>query len=143
MANTGFDPTQNPFPDIAKLMEQFKVPGVDVGKIVESQRKNIEALTRANQAAYAGVQELAKRPTELLQETMAEGQAARAQAPSRDSAGVAQQTELAQQAFGKAFDNMRELAEIAAKSQTQAWEAFQKRIHENFAEFRKLIQPSK
>ena len=61
----------------------------------------------------------------------------------RDSAGVAQQTELAQQAFGKAFDNMRELAEIAAKSQTQAWEAFQKRIHENFAEFRKLIQPSK
>ena len=143
MANSGFDPTQNPFPDIAKLMEQFKVPGVDVTKIIEAQRKDIEALTQANQAAYAGVQELARRQTEILQETMAEWQAAMAQAGSRDGAGVAQQAELAQKAFGKAFGNMRELAEITAKSQTQAWEAMQKRFHENLAEFRKLMQPPK
>jgi len=143
MANTGFDPMKNPFPDIAKLMEQFKVPGLDVSKIVEAQRKDIEALTQANQAAYAGVQELARRQTEILQETMAEWQAAMSQAAGGDSANMAKQAELAQQAFGKAFGNMRELAEMAAKSQTQAWEVIQKRFHENLANMRNLMQPPK
>ena len=140
MANAGFDPTKNPFPDIAKLMEQFKVPGLDVSRIVEAQRKDIEALTQANQAAYAGVQELAKRQTEILQETMAEWQAAMAQAGSTN---VAQQAELAQKAFGKAFANMRELAEMAAKAQTEAWELIQKRFQENLADLRNLLQPPK
>ena len=141
MTNSGFNPMQNPFPDIAKLMEQLKVPGVDVSRIIESQKKDIEALTQANQAAYAGVQELARRQTEILQETMAEWQAAMAQAGSSQS--LAQQTDLAQKAFHKAFGNMRELAEITARSQAQAWEAMQKRFHENLAEFRKLMQPPK
>ena len=143
MTNTGFDPLKNPFPDIAKLMEQFKVPGIDVSRIVEGQRKDIEALAQANQAAYAGVQELARRQTEILQETMAEWQAALSQAAGRDSANLAQQTELAQRAFGKAFANMRELAEMAQKSQAQAWEVIQKRFHENLADLRNLMQPPK
>ena len=143
MTSTGFDPMNNPFPDIAKLMEQFKVPGLDVSKIVEAQRKDIEALTQANQAAYAGVQELAKRQTEILQETMAEWQAALSQAGGGDSANMARQAAMAQQAFGKAFTNMRELAEMAAKSQTQAWEVMQKRFQENLAEFRNLMRPPK
>ena len=143
MANAGFDPTKNPFPDIAKLMEQFKVPGLDVSKIVEAQRKDIEALTQANQAAFAGVQELARRQTEILQETMAEWQAAMSQTAGGDTANMAKQAELAQQAFGKAFANMRELAEMAQKSQTQAWEVIQKRFHENLANMRNLMQPPK
>ena len=143
MADSGFDPSRNPFPDIAKLMEQFKVPGVDVSKIVEAQRKDIEALTQANQAAYAGVQELARRQTEILQETMAQWQGAMSQAAGGDSANMAKQAEMAQQAFGKAFTNMRELAEMAQKSQTQAWEVIQKRFQENLAEFRNLMQPPK
>ena len=39
MAYPGFDPSKFSFPDIGKLMEQFKVPGIDVGKIVEAQRE--------------------------------------------------------------------------------------------------------
>ena len=142
MANTGFDPSKFSFPDIGKLMEQFKVPGIDVGKIVEAQRKDIEALTKANQAAYAGVQELATRQAEILKETMAEWQAAMARAGG-GGADVATQAELAQKALGKAVTNMREMAEVATKSQTQAWEVIQKRFRENLADMMKLMQPPK
>ena len=145
MAIPGFDPTKFPFPfpDVAKLMEQFKVPGIDVSKIVEAQRKDIDALTQANQAAFAGIQELAKRQAAILQETIAEWQAAMSQVAGGDGTKVAMQAELAQKAFGKAFENMREMAEVAAKSQAQAWEVIQKRFQENLAELRNLMQPPK
>ena len=140
MANTGFDPSKFAFPDIGKMMEQFKAPGIDVGKIVEAQKKDIEALTQANQAAYAGVQDLAKRQAEILQETMAEWQAALSRMGSGDTSA---QAELAQKALGKAVNNMREMAEVAAKSQTQAWEVIQKRFRENLADMMKMMQPPK
>ena len=142
MADTGFDPTKLPFPDIAKLMQQFKLPGLDIGKIIESQRKDIEALTQANQAAYAGMQELARRQAEILQETMTEWQAAMSQVAGGGT-DLTKQAELAQQAFGKAIGNMRELAETAARSQTQAWEVIQKRFQEHLANLRNVVQPPK
>jgi phasin family protein len=143
MANTGFDPSKYPFPDIGKMMEQFKVPGIDVSKIIEGQRKDIEALTQANQAAFAAVQELAKRQVEILQETATQWQAMMGQGASGDGANIGKQTELAQKAFGKAFNNMREMAEVTARTQTQAWELIQKRVQENLAELRNLMQPPK
>jgi phasin family protein len=141
MAKT--DSTKKPFPDIAKLIEQFKVPGLDVSRIVEAQRKNIEALTQANQAAYDGMQDLAKRQMEILQETVTEWQAAMTEAANRESTSAAQRAEAAEKTFGKTFANMRELAEMAAKAQTQAWEVIQKRFQQNLADLRNLLLPPK
>ena len=141
MAKT--DTPKNPFPDVAKLIEQIKVPGLDVSDFIEAQRKNIEALTQANQAAYEGMQELAKRQMEILQETMTEWQAAMSEAANREGSNASRRTEAAEKAFGKAFGNMRELAEMAAKAQTEAWEVIQKRFQENLADLRSLLLPPK
>ena len=141
MAKT--DATKNPFPDVTKLIEQLKLPGLDVSKLMETQRKNIEALTRANQAAYEGMQELAKRQMEILQETASEWQATMMEAANRESASAAQRAELIEKTFGKAFGNMREMAEMVVKTQTQAWEAMQKRFQESLADLRNLLLPPK
>jgi phasin family protein len=134
---------KNPFPDVAKLIEQLKVPNVDVSGFIEGQRKNIEALTQANQAAYEGMQELARRQMEILQETVSEWQAALSEATDREGANAARRADAAEKAFGKAFGNMRELAEMAAKAQTQAWEVVQKRFQENLADLKSLLLPPK
>src|SRR5262245_10281341 len=141
MAKT--DRTKNPFPDVAKMIEQLKVPGLDVSGFIEAQRKNIEALTEANQAAYEGMRDLARRQMELLQETAAEWQAAMSEAAKREGTNVSRRADTAQKAFGKAFGNMRELAEMAAKAQTEAWEVVQKRFQQNLAELRSLLLPPK
>jgi phasin family protein len=141
MAKT--DATKSPFPDVAKMIEQLKIPGLDVTGFIEAQRKNIEALTRANQAAYDSMRELAERQMELLQQTAAEWQAATAEAAKREGANASKRADAAEKAFGKAFGNMRELAEMAAKAQTQAWEVVQKRFHENLADLRSWLLPPK
>jgi phasin family protein len=131
-----------PFMDINQLLEQFKVPGVDVSALVEARRKDIEALVTANRQAYEGMQSLAQRQAEMLKEAMAEWQAATkdvmsAQSPS---ASAAKQTELGKQALERALANMRELAEMATKSQTQAWEVINRRFHENLEELKQLMR---
>ena len=137
----GYDPAKNPFLEFGKLMEQFKVPGIDMGAVVEAQRKNIEALTQANQVAYAGMQELVRRQAEILQQTMLQWQSAMAQMGGANPANLAGQAEAGRQALDKAIASMRELAELAVRSQTQAWEVIQKRTQENIAELTRLMQP--
>jgi phasin family protein len=54
---------------------------------------------------------------------------------------VAKQAELGRQALERALANVRELAEMATTSQTQAWNVINKRFQENLEELRHLAQP--
>jgi phasin family protein len=131
-----------PFVDITKLMEQFKLPGVDVSAIVEARRKDIEALTEANRIAFEGMQALAQKQAEILQKSMQQAQAAmQNMSPGQASASGGNQAELIQQALQTALANMRELAEMAGKSQAQAMEVVGKRVQENIEDAKKLFQP--
>src|SRR5574342_1048851 len=108
----------NPFQfvDLTKLMEQYKLPGVDFGALVEARRKDIEALTEANRIAAEGMQALAQKEAEIMQKTLQEvmGAMSKASAGGDPMASASKQAELVQQAFGKALANMRELAEVAS-----------------------------
>src|SRR4051812_20680984 len=61
---------ETPFFDFTKLMSQFRLPGVDFAALVDRERKNIEALAKANRIAFEGWQRLVRRQAEMLQETM-------------------------------------------------------------------------
>ena len=135
-------PFGTPFVDVTKILEQFKLPGIDLQSIVEALRKDVEALTQANQIAYESMQALARREAEILQQTMGEWQGAMAGMAGKSPAEMAAKgTELATQAFGRALANMRELAEMASKSQAQTYEVLNKRFQENLEDLRKLMQP--
>jgi phasin family protein len=131
-----------PFVDVTKLMEQFKLPGIDMQAIVEARRKDIEALTEANRIAFQGMQALAQKQAEILQKSMQEAQAAmHGFAGGQPAASAGNAGDLIQQAFQKALANMRELAEMAGRSQAQAMEVVGKRVQENIEETKKLLQP--
>ena len=130
-----------PFGDIAQMLQQFKVPGVDLGALMDARRKDIEALAEANRQAFEGMQAIARRQAEILQQTMGEWQESAQKLAGKDlGASAAQQTEMAKAAFEKALSNMREMAEMATKSQSQAFETVNKRFQENLADLRKLMQ---
>lgn len=122
----------NPFglPDLSRMFEQMQMPGVDFSRLAEDARKNIEALQEANRAAAEGWQALAEKQREIFQETMQRWQEAMTPS-SGDSASLEKQAELARQGFERALENMRELAEIAAESQTKAMEIMRARFEEN------------
>jgi phasin family protein len=128
--------------DITKVIEQFKLPGVDLSSIVEARRKDIEALTEVNKIAVEAVQTMAKKQVEILQQTMQELQAATKTMAGNPLEGGAK-SEFVQHAFEKAFGYMRELAEVTRKSQAETLEVINNRVHENVKELKSLVQSKK
>jgi len=133
--------------DTTKMAEEFtkmfgtmQIPNVDMGVLVESQKKNIEALTKANQAAVDGVRALAERQNAILNETLKEAKAAadalgKVKSPQD---ATAKQAEIAKKAFEQALTNMRELAELVATSNEKSAETINARIAESLDEIKSL-----
>jgi len=117
---------ETPVYDFTKLMSQFRLPGVDFAALVDRERKNIEALVKANRIAFEGWQRLVRRQTEMLQETMK-----KVVADAGQEHTIKKRADLAKEGFEKALANMRELAEITNQSQKEAFDVVRKRIEEN------------
>lgn len=137
-----FDPSKF---DVAKIFRDFKVPGVNMDQFLEIQKKNVEALNAANQVAAEGVQALAKRQTEIIRqsfEAMGEAMKDLIATPSPE-ANAAKQTEIAKHTFERAVSNVRELTELAAKSNTEALEVINQRICCSLDEVKELLPKQK
>ncbi|MBF6986247.1 MULTISPECIES: phasin family protein [Cupriavidus] len=132
----------NPFADFTKLMEQFRVPGLDMNAVIEARRKDIEALTEANKLAYEGMQAVMQKQQEIFMQTMQQLQAAAQQygTTGNPAEAMAKHGELVQQALQRAFENMRELAETAQKAQAEALTVIGKRAEQNVKEAGALFQ---
>ena len=132
----------NPFAELTKMIEQFKLPGIDMSAIVEARRKDVDALVEANKAVYEGMQALASKQTEMFKQAVQDIQnAAKGAAGGLDMRDPAKQAEVARAAFQKVVDDMKELAEIARKSQADAMASITRRATENMEEFKKMMQP--
>ena len=120
------DQKTNPFElpnfDFNAMLKQFQVPGVDLASIIENERKNIEALQQANQAVVEGFQALAEKQAEVFKETMERWQ---------QSITAEGKVGSPQEGIEQALDNMRQLAEITAESQTKAFDIIRQRVEEN------------
>ncbi len=99
----------------------YRLPNIDSESFMESQKKNLEALVSANQAAFAGTQELLRYQSEIMKQAMADAtEAANSLAGSTSPKEVAEkQTELVQAAFEKAVANSTELSELVKSNQEQ------------------------
>ncbi|MGF1658192.1 MAG: TIGR01841 family phasin [Rubrimonas sp.] len=126
-------------PDMTKMFETMKLPGFDPQAMMETQKKNVEALVAANQAAAAGYQDFFKKQMAIFEETMHTAQAqiaAMGEGMSPDSA--AKQADLYKVAFEKALANMTELAEAAKKANEEAFAIVSARVKESIAELQAL-----
>lgn len=129
------------FGNLTKMLEQFRLPGVDTEDILEARRKDIEALVQANQALYDGMQALANKQGELLKVAMEDIQSAVKGATG--GAGVsdpAKQGELARKAYDKVLGDMKDLAEIARSSQADAMAKITQRGTEHLDEVKKMMK---
>ncbi len=130
------------FADPAKMFSDLKVPGVDWQELMASQQKNLAALTKANQLLFEGAQAVVQRQVEIMQKSIAElNDASQAMLAQGDpQAGAQKRFELAKTSFEAAITNMRELAELAGKSNRDALEVINQRALESFEEIRAAIQ---
>ena len=129
------------FADLTKVMKDYQIPGVDWQELMASQQKNVEALTKANQVLFEGAQAVVQREVEILQKAMQEfAEASRELMQEGDARLQAQKRlELAKTSFETALQNMRELAELATRSNHEALEVINRRAVESFEEIRSAM----
>ena len=131
----------NPFDfDMTKFFADFRYKPFDVESVWAAQRRNIEALSQANQAAVEGVQALARRQIELTREAF-EGMSSLLRdmaQPSSAEERIAKNTDYVKQMLDKSVSHSREVATIAAKASSDAAEILRKRAAEGLDEFRTI-----
>lgn len=131
-----FEDMQNKFQDMMGA-SPVAIP-FDVRGIMELQRKNIQAITEANQKMMDGWQTLAQRQSEmvgqfvqdnstLMRETMKEG-------TPQDK--FARQAEVLKAACEKTLKNSKELGEIVRKNSLETADILGKRVMDTMSEIK-------
>ena len=115
--------------------------GFDVEAVLAGQRRNIEAFNAANQAALEGFQTLAKRQAEMVRQSVDEANKAMKEmlAAGSPEEKATRQAELAKAAFERAVANTRELAQLVARSQSEAIDLLNNRVSASLDEVKGLI----
>ncbi len=129
------------FGDFSRMFADMKFPAMpDMDAFVTATRRNMEAFAAANRIALEGAQAVARRHTEIMQQSMAEmTEAMRAlSANEAPQAKAARQADLVKSAYEHAVANMKELHDLMQKSHEEAMGLLNKRFGEAMDEVKTL-----
>lgn len=131
--------------DITKMVADFKVPGLDFEAVMASQRRNVEAMTKANQLAFEGIQAVARRQSEIARQLVDEANAMMKEmmAQGTPEEKVAKQADVMRVQFEKNLANLRELSNLMSKSNDEASAVLSKRFSEGLVELKNQVQKAK
>lgn len=124
------------------LLKLLRLPRVDASAMLESRRKDIEALVSVNTTALTGMQTLARKQLDIVNArcTRLQSLIARKTDASEPKQGAG---EAVQDAMRSSLSDMRELAETAYRVQADSFAVVSKRVAENVEEFKALLQSGK
>ncbi len=141
---------KNPFPEFdfkwpnfdQGFWDRFSVPGIDGNALMESQKRNFEALVKANQKAAEGYQNMMRRQAEIMTETMQAIQESVADLmKANDGKDLPKkQAELVEKTIGRALEHMKEIAELAITANGDAFKVMQERAKESIGEMQELAE---
>lgn len=130
--------------DVGKLLGSFRLPTVDVGQLIETNRRNMDALIAAQRSVTDGYTSLARRQVEIFQNTMDMAQAAikakrEARKGGEETSGDGPSaTEIAKMALNMAVQNMKDLAEAASKANGDALSLINDRMKATLTELKAM-----
>jgi phasin family protein len=137
MANVGGGPDW--LFDFSKMVGDMRTPGIDLETIVAMQRKNVEALTQANQLAIEGAQAVLRYQLEMTRRTMEDFSAMFSsflQPNGSMEDRISKQADFSKTAIEKGISNARDISDLVAKANTEAFNVLSRRVTETLEEIR-------
>jgi phasin family protein len=130
------DGTQSFVDMLRKFGSDLGLPKIDVDKLIETHRENIETFEQSASAISQGARSIAEKNREIFETALREATTmARDFRPLATSADVAEkQTEYSRKVFDYMAKNTREIAELADQSNKEASRIFQERLKALFGE---------
>lgn len=124
------------------LITRITSGAVDLAPLIETQRKNTEALMEANRELLDGYRDLLRRQSEMVQDGLEDLRTAIDDVRATDGLSGMQDvgTDRARETLDKSVDNLRELGERALTANRRALEKLTNRLSASIDELRG-IQP--
>src|SRR4051794_33139783 len=133
----GFD--KLPAFDAASLA--FKLPGFDVNTVVDIQRRNVEALTAANQTVVQGLQTVVRRQGEIARQSVKQFQDLLSVKPASVTETLVKRIELTKTSYEKTVADARELGDIVVKAGSEAGDILSRRVVASLDEVKAAARP--
>jgi phasin family protein len=129
----------------AKLGHDLKLPNIDIDRVLEHHRKNLEALQKSASATATGASTLMARQREMLQENLSEitDMVQSYRVPGNPQDMMAKQADFARKSFETTVKNAGEVAEIVKKSGAESLEILRQRIKDAMEEIREGYEKRK
>ena len=128
--------------EFLKFFGDFKLPNFDYNGVFSSYRRNIEAISTANQVINEGVQAVTRRQVELVKNNIEDMLSVTRDLWTTTSpeAQASKQASLAKHLVEKTIVHVRELAEMASKSSFEAYDILNRRVVDSIDETAKAAK---
>ena len=127
-----------------EMLSNAPIANLDPGAIAEAQRKNMEALMEANQAAVSGAQNLLQRQSEMMQAALSEAAGAvKSLSESEPSELAEKNIDLIENAMTKSMSNFSEIAEMIEEIYGEMSEKVEQRMKQNLEELKETLAKAK
>lgn len=122
--------------DLLRMWSEVKAPSFDMSNVADSCRRNVEAVSTANQVLAEGLQNASRRQAELTRNHIETVLRATKDLFGNGSPEIntKKHMELARSLFESSINNAREVSELVAKSSFQALDVINKRTAESLEE---------
>lgn len=109
---------------------------VDFNQLFSTQRRNIEALSAANQAVVEGAQAVSRRQAEVIRDSVESTLKASKDMMTGGSpeTSMSKQADFARSFFESTLSNLREMSEMITKSSFEAFDVLNRRAAESMEE---------
>lgn len=140
--------TNNPYSsffaqnNFSKLFEGYNSSTIDVKSFLETQRKNLLAISEAQQTTIEGYQAITQRQTELLSQLIENNSSIAKQALKEGSPEekIAQNADIFKEAYESSINNLQELTNMAQKTTQEAGNILNKRVTASASELKSAIK---
>tara|TARA_R100001143_G_scaffold52561_1_gene47849 strand:+ start:195 stop:644 length:450 start_codon:yes stop_codon:yes gene_type:complete len=140
--------TNNPFSqffsqnDFSKAFQQYQAIPFDMKDLMETQRKNLQAFTEAQQLAVESMQAVAQRQTEIVSQIIEDNSniAKELMGEGNPEQKLAKNAELFKKLYEKTTSNMQELSDMISKSGAETGKLLNKRVSASMGEIKSALE---
>ncbi|MCE4544486.1 MULTISPECIES: phasin family protein [Caballeronia] len=133
----------DPFSQFAAMFQQYQLPGFDVTAIMESRRKDVEALAATNRVAFGGMEALRDKQLEILRRTLGDLESIAKQFATTSTQPPFNANEVVQRALHNALADMQDIARTTQQTQAEAYALVSKRMEDALNELKASIEKPK
>jgi len=139
---------KNPFADMfsqndfTALFDNYQAMPFDMNAFLETQRKNVQALSDAQQMAMDGMQAAAQRQSEILSQMMDDNSklAREMMAEGTPEEKLSKNAKMLKSIYERSIKSMKELSDMIGKSNMDASEVINKRVSASLNEIQETLE---